>query len=304
MTKINLKRFGLGLLIFLVIAVIIFVAITIFSGKKDVSTKEVNTLRVENFIAGSSTIGEVSIKDAKIEKVEVENETIKKQVVTQQDVAKQNVQEQQVKIAKVENQKVTCQEVQRQCLSNQVCQSGRCVTQKSSCNNDCSCLSQRRCAPSCLLHNQYQICGNYDSDPCFEWSPIHNCPANQTCQNGQCIAKCSSHYTKRCYNNDLYWYNSCNVKEAKYKECGSGSLADNYRCSGNWIQKQIEKRGCTNNLCYVNSQWQNYQDCSVTNQICQNGQCIEQKSSFTSPPSFATVPGTDCPTCRPGQDPF
>lgn len=33
----------------------------------------------------------------------------------------------------------------------------------------------------------YKTCGNYDSDSCFEWSSVTDCPGNTTCENGDCI---------------------------------------------------------------------------------------------------------------------
>jgi len=32
----------------------------------------------------------------------------------------------------------------------------------------------------------YRICGNYDNDPCLEWSEIFTCPEGTTCVNGSC----------------------------------------------------------------------------------------------------------------------
>ena len=37
--------------------------------------------------------------------------------------------------------------------------------------------------------------------------------------NGVCIP--TSHDSKKCYNNDVYWYDSCGMREGKYKECGT-----------------------------------------------------------------------------------
>ncbi|MBI2630352.1 hypothetical protein HYW76_04585 [Candidatus Pacearchaeota archaeon] len=51
------------------------------------------------------------------------------------------------------------------------------------CTNDCS-SGQKQC-----YANGYKTCGNYDSDSCLEFSGNTTlCPANQTCQNGNCTS--------------------------------------------------------------------------------------------------------------------
>ena len=56
-----------------------------------------------------------------------------------------------------------------------------------SCTNECNYSGETRCCNS----TQYQTCGNYDSDPCLEWSSCYSCPSGQTCSSGQCQASCS-----------------------------------------------------------------------------------------------------------------
>ncbi|MBT9169071.1 MAG: hypothetical protein DDT19_02423 [Syntrophomonadaceae bacterium] len=92
------------------------------------------------------------------------------------------------------------------------------------------------------------------------------------------IPTCTSHYTKRCSDNDLYWYDSCGKREEKYQECGSDYWTENYRCSRNWVQREKLLKGCASNACYANSQWENYQDCSASGKICQQGSCYSQPS--------------------------
>jgi hypothetical protein len=67
------------------------------------------------------------------------------------------------------------------------CEQGKC--QACSCVNECNTIGERRC-----IENQpeggnslYQICGQYDNDPCLEWSPQQSCGENHYCQDGECI---------------------------------------------------------------------------------------------------------------------
>ncbi|MBU4023085.1 hypothetical protein KJ591_01835, partial [Patescibacteria group bacterium] len=111
----------------------------------------------------------------------------------------------------------------------------------SGCLDQCSYYGQRTCADS----TNYKICGNYDCDTCLEWSGSNYCGAGKTCSAGQCITSCITHNYKSCYDNDVYWYDSCNAREDKSSECGTDSWTNNYQCSGNWTQRQKTLKGCS-----------------------------------------------------------
>jgi len=51
------------------------------------------------------------------------------------------------------------------------------------CSNDCQVNGQI----SCFGAYGYRTCGNYDNDPCLEWSLSQDCPANQICDSGSCV---------------------------------------------------------------------------------------------------------------------
>lgn len=152
------------------------------------------------------------------------------------------------------------------CSSGQVCRNGTCTT---NCTNDCNTSGQKQC-----IGAGYQTCGNYDSDSCLEWSVVTNCSANQTCLSGTCITNCTSHSVKKCFDNDMYWFNSCNVKEGLYMDCGNSINTANYRCNGNWTQRQTIAKGCLNSTCYNTTVWNNVQNCASTGKTCLNGSCI------------------------------
>lgn len=50
------------------------------------------------------------------------------------------------------------------------------------CQNECSSVGIKRCS-----NDGYQICGDYDSDSCLEWSPIYPCSAEKICKDGNCM---------------------------------------------------------------------------------------------------------------------
>jgi len=57
-----------------------------------------------------------------------------------------------------------------------------CSIQQRGCPDDCSPADSRQCSG-----NGYQVCGNYDSDPCLEWGTVTACVTGETCVSGQCI---------------------------------------------------------------------------------------------------------------------
>jgi uncharacterized repeat protein (TIGR01451 family) len=161
--------------------------------------------------------------------------------------------------------------------SGKICQDGACV---ESCASECL-AGEKKCSGT----SGYQTCGNYDSDLCLEWSSVKNCASGYSCseEGANCVLDCVSHSAKKCYNEDLYWYDSCNNKEGLVQDCGEDSWTTNYQCSGNfWIQRQKTNRGCSSGACYANTSWLNYRDCSLEEQICQGGACVESCSDECS----------------------
>jgi len=63
------------------------------------------------------------------------------------------------------------------------------------------------------------------------------CGDDLSCDSGVCQDDCESHDEKRCYNDDVYWYDSCGHRESRYKSCDedcsdgrcvSDGYSDNY----------------------------------------------------------------------------
>ena len=221
-----------------------------------------NSLQKADNINTVPKIDKIVVKEVKTDKLSVGKAEIKKA---------------RIKNAKIKKENVRCQEVRHQCAA---CSHGKVHQDKQGsrnplCRNKCSYNGQRRCVPGCLTKNQYQVCGNYDADSCLEWSKVFTCSSDRICKNGLCIPKCISHAVNKCYNNDIYWYNSCGDREEKYKECGADSWTENYQCSGGWLQREKRKKGCVGLDCYNYLQWENYQNCSDAGKVCRNRQCVD-----------------------------
>lgn len=83
------------------------------------------------------------------------------------------------------------------------------------CQNDCSQAGSKKCSG-----NGYQICGNYDTDSCLEWSLVIGCPTNTMCQNGNCIQQVQQ--KQECADGTLY--GQCSINEPQY--CDNGNLVN------------------------------------------------------------------------------
>lgn len=85
--------------------------------------------------------------------------------------------------------------------------------QCQSCQDECSYSGQKRCNG-----NYSETCGNYDGDSCLEWGGGQYCSNGCNQQNGQCNS-CESHHHDGCFDNDIYWYNSCDEREERKEDC-------------------------------------------------------------------------------------
>ncbi len=145
----------------------------------------------------------------------------------------------------------------------------------------------------------------------MEWSSAQNIVGSTYCGYGRCdsnerpnwycsggiaeyncsySSSCGTDYNdyKQCYNNDVYWYNSNNNREDKYKECGSdycNSWSSNY-CSGGDVYKKrtCYDKGCSNNSCYNNNDTEKklIERCD-NDETCKNGKCIDDCECSSGP---------------------
>jgi len=89
----------------------------------------------------------------------------------------------------------------------------------------------------------------------------------------QDTGSCTANASKRCYERDLYWYDSCGNRGDVSQDCGGESLTSKYKCNGDWVQREKLVGDCANNACIKNSSWTNVQNCAETNKVCVNGKC-------------------------------
>lgn len=115
--------------------------------------------------------------------------------------------------------------------------------------------------------NQY--CSGYSSQCTGSWSNwtglsdwriVDYCSTTQTCYYGNPICQTSpacqstpsyiSHYLKSCYDSDLYWYDSLNVRQEKYRDCQDTNDCTIDSCSG---AKCVNELKCDGTACVVGS---------------------------------------------------
>jgi len=172
------------------------------------------------------------------------------------------------------------------------CGNGKC-DQGENCQN-----CQIDCTPTCGNGACEYSCGENFSNCSIDCTPTcgngvceigencQNCKVDcglPTCGNGVCESACGenpsnccldcyqSHYEKKCYDNDLYWYDCYGKKQEKAQECGDSGWTNEYRCSDKWVQRKWIEKGCSNSQCFVREEWRNYEYCS---NYCSNGKCI------------------------------
>jgi len=111
------------------------------------------------------------------------------------------------------------------------------------CTNECS-SGNKRCNG-----NGFQLCGNFDSDTCSEWSTLTSCLTTEICTEGTCVPGQPS------------CTNDCTLGS---RECSG----DGYRLCGNF-----DADSC--------SEWSLSTSCSA-GQVCQSGQCVTQPPACTN----------------------
>jgi len=172
------------------------------------------------------------------------------------------------------------------------------------CSDECAYSGQARCYNS----TSRQICGDYDSDSCLEWSNRDSCQGSTSCGYGRCDNderpqwRCSGgdceydcgyssscggddHDYKRCYNNDVYWYNSSGHRQDKYDECGSDSCGSwDYYCSGKKVYKKRDcyDKGCDDSKCFKDKDVER-KYVKTCDDRCDDGKCVDECECDSGP---------------------
>jgi len=86
------------------------------------------------------------------------------------------------------------------------------------------------------------------------WSVADYCSTNETCVYGSSTCQPKSgcggsgyilHYAKKCYDNDLYWYDSNNSRQDKYRDCKDANSCTIDSCFNNQCQNELFCNGST-----------------------------------------------------------
>jgi|GEM_PF-992099 len=158
------------------------------------------------------------------------------------------------------------------CGSNLSC--GTCASGLT-CNTSGQCAAAS-CAPNC----SGKACG---PDGCG--STCGACAGNLICDDfGKCTANCWAQKNKKCFNGNLYWYDSCGIRGELAKSCGNDSFVADYQCNGDWVRQGMIDRDCTDGGCVENKTWIKLQDCSLSGKKCTNGVCA---TNDTNPPKMS-----------------
>jgi len=122
--------------------------------------------------------------------------------------------------------------------------------------------------------------------------------ATLVCKNTAPI--CTTHFSKKCVGNSIYWFDSCNAQEDVYQtctanqicqdakcvdvacstnsQCGTNGYVGELFCEGNNVYRNYKTYTCNNpgtiNSSCSNSTTAKLQQTCTTNQTCSNGACV------------------------------
>ena len=166
-----------------------------------------------------------------------------------------------------------------------------CSPRDSTCNYDSSCegCSARECEYNSQCYSSGTCHPSISKQKCSNGNWINSC-GDENCNCGENSGNCPSdcctpHYTYNCYNNDVYWYDSCGNREDKKEECESdscGSWGSNYCGTDGNVYHSItcHDRGCSGLSCFDNTYTEEVkvQDCNdgnaCTSDSCSGGSCV------------------------------
>jgi len=158
-------------------------------------------------------------------------------------------------------------------LEEGVRQAWECQGTDSSCGaypdcQNCNALDSFTGAPTCSGNNVIRSFNDYScNNNACKASPaiktVTTCTNEQTCQGGTCVGldnPCTPHASRQCYNDGVYWYDSCDNRESMIEACDFGcssgacnaepetpplctdecSLLGQKQCSGDYSQTCVE----------------------------------------------------------------
>lgn len=133
------------------------------------------------------------------------------------------------------------------CGTDMVCSyQGEC---QSACAHECSVGTTQ-----CTADGKFQLCGNHDNDPCFEWGEPQDCGGGSTCEGNKCVATCEPQCLqgfRECIDSKLY--RLCNrVSDAGCPMWGeTQTCPDGTSCSAGYCRSEtgpVEAEDCVNEV--------------------------------------------------------
>jgi len=226
------------------------------------------------------------------------------------------------------NSQGACCEKDADCVSTSACKIGACNLDTKQCqyfpkpgccasDEDCSKAGAKPCT-KVFCNKEFSTCDVKNQPDGAICDDGDGCTAEDTCTSGYCVGsakKCDDSNTcttdscqsgkcvftpiPGCGGQQCSSGTCCDTFSGKYKakgtSCSSSAVKSEYRCSGSYVQRRIQTRGCsgyssscsTSSSNYVWSAWQNYQTCNAA-----SGYTCQQSGTSASCQKGGT--GTQC----------
>jgi len=178
-----------------------------------------------------------------------------------------------------------------------------------SCAADCQQIISSQCCndecikDTCVTSTSYKTCGISGTNVCLKYSAVAQCDSGKTCSgDGVCGVQCTSHSSSACYNNNVYWYNSCSAMEEIKQDCGVSSCLDygaTYCKAGDtthvYYNRTCTDRGCSAGACTSPTRTEEIaaQTCTGV-QTCSAGSCASPTCTAETNAQFCTRLGKNC----------
>ena len=125
-------------------------------------------------------------------------------------------------------------------------------------------------------------------------------------------SQCYSHSYQKCVENNVYWFDSCNIQQGLSKVCSANQICQAGDCYINTVSNINNtttnttinttyinhfSKGCINNIVYwydtLGNKNDAYQNCSYSSQLCQDGKCVTDP---TPKPAVSPQPSSNTTT--------
>ncbi|MBN1283577.1 MAG: hypothetical protein JXA24_07395 [Proteobacteria bacterium] len=139
------------------------------------------------------------------------------------------------------------------------------------CTDECA-AGQTQCAGGKV----YTCIGGPEG--CMVWDAGTACPTGICAADGLTCSGCTSHDHQACYSDDIYWYDSCNMREDMLTDCGVDQWTGTPFCQSNDVYQSYIDRGCLSASCTQSTTNKKKEECDLAG--CLNGACCESHASY------------------------